>query len=254
MKILIETALLGHGLPSITSDTIKKMWQDYEDTALVWLENGKIKLGKMDEFLKVREKKDWKRISRKTLEDSIRNLESGFLTASAVMKIAYESKIDIVVTAGMGGIRKDTFSDDLYCLMEYPLMLIASSPKDTLDIEKTIGFLQKNGVKVMGYNTNIANGFIFKSNDILIDGINKVNDYRLLIGKKGTLLLNPVTENERIKSDSGILLNAIDKGENDMENFHPTVNFYLDKYTDGVASMLQLKAMIANLYVAYNLV
>ena len=254
MKILIETALLGHGLPSVTNDTIKNLWKDYEDAALVWMENGKIKLGKMDEFLKIRGKKQWKRISRKTVDESIKNLESGFLTASAVMKLAYERKIGIVVTAGMGGIRKDTFSDDLYCLIEYPLMLIASSPKDSLDIDKTIKFLEKNEVRIMGYNTNISNGFIFKSDDISVEGMYEFNDYRSLVGKKGTLLLNPIPENERVKNNSEILLKAIDEGDNNIKNFHPTVNFYLDKYTEGVASMLQLKAMISNLCIACNLV
>lgn len=255
MKILVETALLGHGLPSVSDDTIRNIWPNFSDVMLVWLENGKIKADGIEEFLKIRRNSDWKRISRKTIDESIDKLESGFLTASAVMKIAYEKKIDVVVTAGMGGIRKDTLSDDLYCLMDYPIMLIASSPKDSLEIGNTISFLKDNNVSVMGYGTDIVNGFIFKSEDINLPERYKGNyKDKEFFNAGGVLLLNQVPCEERINDKPSILLNSIAEGEKDIKNFHPTVNFYLDKYSGGVSSELQIKALVSNLKLANFLV
>ena len=43
-EYLIETALLTHGLYSVSDEELVKLWEP-EEKSIVWLEKGKIKIG-----------------------------------------------------------------------------------------------------------------------------------------------------------------------------------------------------------------
>jgi len=251
--VLVETALLGQGLPSINNSQIARLWPVSRLAVLVWLEQGKIVTGGIDDFLRVRANIKWRRVDGCRLDEAMREGSSGYLTASAVMRVAVRTGTVIVVTAGMGGIRGNVVSDDLECLSTLPVLLIATSPKDHVDIRETLQYLKRDGVKVIGNNTNICNGFLFPGENILLDGIYKGENLpELLAGKKGCLLLNPLASEFRM-SDCGLLIQAVGEGEmalRQRQEYHPAVNAALDHLTNGRSSLLQLQALVANIEVA----
>ena len=63
-EYFIETALLTHGLVSLREEEILSLWP-WKDKKLVWLENGKICHGTMEEYFQLRRRaKEIKRIDR----------------------------------------------------------------------------------------------------------------------------------------------------------------------------------------------
>ena len=52
-EYFIETALLTHGLVSLGEEEILSLWP-WKDKKLVWLENGKICHGTMEEYFPLR--------------------------------------------------------------------------------------------------------------------------------------------------------------------------------------------------------
>jgi len=251
--VLVETALLGQGLPSINNSQIARLWPVSSLAVLVWLEQGKIVTGGINDFLRVRADIKWRRVDGCRLNEAMREASSGYLTASAVMRVAVRTGAVIVVTAGMGGIRGNVVSDDLECLSTLPVLLIATSPKDHVNIRETLQYLKRNRVKVIGNKTNICNGFLFSGENILLDGINKGKNLpELLTGKKGCLLLNPLPSEFRM-SDYRLLEQAVEEGEMALrrhQEYHPAVNAALDRFTNGRSSLLQLQALVANIKVA----
>lgn len=251
--VLVETALLGQGLPSINNSQIARLWPVSSLAVLVWLEQGKIVTGGINDFLRVRADIKWRRVDGCRLNEAMREASSGYLTASAVMRVAVRTGAVIVVTAGMGGIRGNVVSDDLECLSTLPVLLIATSPKDHVNIRETLQYLKRNRVKVIGNKTNICNGFLFSGENILLDGINKGKNLpELSTGKKGCLLLNPLPSEFRM-SDYRLLEQAVEEGEMALrrhQEYHPAVNAALDRFTNGRSSLLQLQALVANIKVA----
>lgn len=53
MEYLVESALLTHGLKSVSNETIKKEWQD-PGKKITWIDHGEIRIGDIDEFLEFR--------------------------------------------------------------------------------------------------------------------------------------------------------------------------------------------------------
>ncbi|MBC7325056.1 MAG: pseudouridine-5'-phosphate glycosidase, partial [Moorella sp. (in: Bacteria)] len=148
--VLVETALLGQGLPFLTSADILRAWRHNTSVSLVWLEKGRIATGNLEDFLPLRGNPHMERIGASSLTAAMREGVSGYLTASAVMAIAAQTGNPVVVTAGMGGIRGGMISDDLIALSRFPVVLVASAPKDTLDLPTTMDYLRRHGVRLLG--------------------------------------------------------------------------------------------------------
>jgi len=252
--ILIETALLGRGLPSISNKKIKDCWPKSSSIKLVWVKKGELALGSIDEFLSVRHSTNWERVSSSKLLSTFNSKKSSFLTASSIMYIAYCNNIKYVVTAGMGGIREGKISDDLICLTNLPVILVAASPKDSQEIDLTIDYLKKNNVTVLGYNIKQLNGFLFKKYNIHLEQFDEKYLDNLRHLESGCLLLNPIKMDEIISSQE-ILKKAVNKSvdQGNKIQFHPLVNKYLDEFTNGIASEIQLNSLIANINTAVSL-
>ena len=80
------------------------------------------------------------------------------------MAVAKKINCNIVVTAGIGGIgdiKTEKLSYDLPALSKMGITLVATSPKDMLDIPGTFDYLHENGVNTYGYNRQDCNGYIF---------------------------------------------------------------------------------------------
>lgn len=242
-QFLVETALIAHGLPSISDEDLLAVCSGF-DLPLTWVDRGKIVIGNCAEFLSFRGRTAFlRRIDSKNLDAAIKNEISASLTVSGTMAVCAKLGIPIAVTGGMGGIRGMEISSDLFALAELPVALIATSPKDMLDIPKTIEWLMAHQVLLWGLDTEFCSGFLFRQKEVPLSG--KWSDKTL---SPHTLLLIPISEKLRL-TDPTVLRQAVRMGVEEQDkgkSFHPAVNVCLDKLTYGQSSKLQLDALIAN--------
>lgn len=254
-KVLVETALLGQGLPSLTNEHILREWRHGASKSLVWLEKDRITTGNIKDFLRLRGNPSMERIDASSLMLAMREGVSGYLTASSVMAFAAQTDHPVVVTAGMGGIRGRIIYDDLITLRQFSVVLVASAPKDTLDSSATIDYLRRHGVRLLGHGTNQFNGFLFIKEAVPLDGVYSDQKVEELIKNGPSLILNPLPLFLRF-TDANILVDALAQGEvaaGQRRQFHPAVNLALDRLTEGKASIVQLRSLVDNIDLALSL-
>lgn len=254
-KVLVETALLGQGLPSLTNENILRDWRHEASVSLVWLEKGRITTGNIKDFLQLRGNPSMERNGAGGLMAAMRGGASGYLTSSAVMRFAAQTDHPVVVTAGMGGIRGRIISDDLTTLRQFSVVLVASAPKDTLDLSASIDYLRRHGVRLLGHGTNQSNGFLFIKEAVALDGVYSGQKAEELIKNGPSLIFNPLPPSLRF-TDLKILVDALVQGEvaeGHGRQFHPAVNLALDRLTDGRASIMQLHSLVDNIDLALSL-
>lgn len=252
-RYLVETALLGHGLISIEDEEILSLWPN--GAMLAWVERGQIRIGTIEEFIPARSKShSWKRLDGIRIKEELEENTNAFLTASATMVVAKEVGYPLVVSAGIGGIgdiEEEKLCYDLPALANLGISLIATSPKDMLDIKGTLDWLKEHGVRVLGFKRDFCNGYLMVLSDIKLSGeLNIDNASDLEFGCN--LILNPIPEEMRIK-DSPFLEEAIKSGKKAERNgahYHPAANAAFDRLSSGKSSKIQLKSLIANIEVA----
>ncbi len=253
---LVETALLGQGLISISNAQIMAKWP--EDALVAWMQNGEIIIRSIEKFLVWREKSaNWQRVDGLTLQTGMNAGFNAFLTASATMVVAWQSGYPIVVTAGMGGIGDiigERLCYDLPALAKTEITLVATSPKDMLDIPTTIDWLHNNGVLTYGVGTEFCDGYVFSGHKTkLRQSLLKDGGYSLRPGHN--LLLNPIPHEKRLTSPD-FLKAAIQAGKLAEENgqpYHPAANRRLDELSQGWSSQIQFDSLLANIAVARNI-
>lgn len=245
-KFLVETALLTHGLKSIDNKMIVELWP-WEHRCIAWVHKGEVIIGNMKEFISFRDKsKELIRIDKDIFIESCNNGISGALTASGTMMAAKQMGIHIAVTAGMGGIGDivgEELCADLPAIANMDVTLIATSPKDVVDIEATIKWLLDNGVDIFGKDTDTIDGFMMTNKPIKLTG-----KYYGQTIKGKTLLLNPIPNEIRLKDLTIIekAKNAGKESEGRGEYYHPAANAMIDRLSLGKSSELQLNSLIAN--------
>ena len=172
-KFLVETALLTHGLKSIDNETLVELWP-WEHKCIAWVDKGEIIIGNIKEFIGFRNRaEELIRIDKDIFIESCNNGISGALTASGTMMAAKEKGIHIAVTAGMGGIGDiigEELCADLPAIATMDVTLIATSPKDVIDIEGTIKWLLEHNVSIWGKDTDTIDGFMLTGKPIKITG------------------------------------------------------------------------------------
>ena len=252
---LVETCLLTHGLRSITDEMLLQAWPRELD-CIVWIDRGEIRIGNMEDYIPFRKRaSEVKRINCNTLANAMKNGISGALTASGTMEVCRELGIPLAVTCGMGGlcsIREEELCPDLPALEQMPVSLISTGPKDMLDVQGTIEWLQERGVQVLGTGSDHYTGYIFKSTDVPLSG-KLGNQLPQPAGK--LLIINPNPESERIQ-DLTLLQQGIDAAkEAEIRGgmFHPAANTAYDQLSKGWSSVIQMKSLIANAKLADRL-
>ena len=244
---LMETALLTHGLSSISDEELSAVWP-WSEPRLVWLERGQICHGSMADFLPFRQRsRELIRIDRQSLARARREKLSGALTASGTMAVAEEMSVHFAVSAGIGGIGQivgEELCADLPALVETDIVLVATSPKDVVDIPATVAWLMNHGVHILGRNSASCDGFMFRRDPVALSG-------RLTAGsliRPHTLLLSAIDPAKRLNHE-GILPAAVAAGraaEREGRAFHPAANQMIDRLSDGLSSRLQLASLIDN--------
>ncbi|MDO4540675.1 MAG: pseudouridine-5'-phosphate glycosidase [Syntrophomonadaceae bacterium] len=250
---LIETCLLTHGLSSVSNQDLKAVWPKGK-AVLAWMDAGTIILGTIDEYLPFRRRApELIRIDGQELATAAARKASGALTASGTMAVAAAQGVKAAVSCGIGGIGAiigEELCPDLPALAELPVALIATAPKDMLDIPATLNWLQQHGVLVLGKEQPECTGYILNGAPVALDG---VYDGSPLGGRM--LLLNGIPSTERL-SDERLLAEAIAAGKAAEERgqyYHPAANARFDQLTLGYSSRLQLGSLIANICWAQQL-
>ena len=251
---LVESALLTHGLASVTEETLLARWPA-ELQNIVWVSRGSVCTGGMAEFLAFRRSEaPALRIDCCTLEDSLREGRSGALTASGTMAVCLRCGIPLAVTCGMGGIgdiRGEELCPDLPALRDLPVALISTSPKDVVDIPATLRWLRENGVTVLGAGTDRCTGYLLRSTDVPLSGV--LQD--TLPQESHVLILQGIPEEQRIRELS-MLPAAIAEGKEAEQSgayFHPAANRAFDRMSGGLSSSIQLDSLIRNALLAKRL-
>ena len=255
-KFLVESALLTHGLVSVSQEELLSLWPTEID-CITWVDQGQVIIGSMEQFLPFRQRAaELCRISWEDLPGALEKGVSGALTASGTMAVCQQMGVPLAVTCGMGGIgdiKGEELCPDLPALRDIPVALISTSPKDMLDIPATISWLTGAGVRVLGIGTDRCTGYIFPSADVPLSG--RLDKETLPADCRQLLLLNPIPEKERVQ-DLSLLAQGIAAGkqaEAEGRYYHPAANAAFDRLTGGLSSRLQLRSIIANALMAQKL-
>ena len=251
-EFLIESALLTHGLKSITNDMLLEKWEN-EEKRIAWLEAWKIRIETIQNFCTFREKlRNFERINYQNFQCFQENRKTGIFTASGTMKACELLDIPLAVTCGMGGLMKGQKKEDCHdvaALSESSVSLIATAPKDMFDLKTTIDCMIAEGIKVYGYHTDFCDGYMFLGKKVTLTGIWKNESLN-----QGTLYLRGISYADRI-ADRRILEAAHIYGkEKEKEGFyyHPAVNEKIDELSKGKSSQIQLEALLKNIKWAKN--
>lgn len=247
MEYLVETALITQGLQSISQQQLFECLEPI-GAHLLWMDKGQVKCGTVEEYLPFRAtQKAPLRINCNMLEQVVREQSSGAFTASGTMAVCEKEGIPLAVTCGMGGLDIRTTPDqcpDLFALSHIPVTLVATSPKDMMDIAATLQWLKMHQVTILGRKEPVCNGYLFSSAEVPLAGI-----YENQPIKEKLLLLNGIPLEKRLK-DKKLLDQAIQNGYQAIAQghyFHPAVNGFLDLQTLGYASQIQLESLLDNI-------
>lgn len=252
-QFLIESALLTHGLTSVSARELLSAWP-FTEKNIVWIDSGHTVIGDIEEFSAFRARSESLiRIDGHCIQKAVGQSLSGALTASGTMSVCESLNIKLAVTCGMGGIgdiETEKFCADLPALAELPVTLIATSPKDMLDIPATLGWLKSRDVRIIGAGSCECTGYIFNSARVQIESM--PTDKILLENPAKRLILQGIPSKDRI-DDLSILQKGVQSGksaEKMGEYYHPAVNKQIDVLTKGHSSRLQLKSLIDNVRLA----
>lgn len=246
MRFLIETALLTHGLASVSNEELLAAWP-FPEPCLAWMEDGRVRTGSMEEFLPFRDRADEViRVSCHSLDQAAAEKRQGALTASGTMLAASRMGIPAAVTCGMGGIgdiRGETLCPDLPAVRDLPVALIAATPKDVVDIGATLRWFRREHVPVYGRYEAFDSGFMAVGERFSLDGV-----WDGSFPKAPLLLLNPIPEADRPGTPEMVAeAKAAGKAaEARGEAYHPAANRVFDRASGGLTSRLQLRQLIEN--------
>lgn len=251
---LAESALLTHGLRSISEEELIRMWPQ-DSASIAWMEDGRLRVGGIEDFCRFRKKaQDFDRVNYQNYEYYASNGKSGALTASGTMKACEGLGIAMAVTCGMGGLmegQEPKECHDLQALANSPVSLLAVSPKDMFDLGRTIKAMEEAGITILGYHSDVCDGYLFEGEKVKISGC-----WREEAPSKNTLFLRSIQTEERI-ADKEILSQAFQYGQEQKiqgRAFHPAVNAKIDELTEGYSSRIQLRALIENIAWAEELI
>jgi pseudouridine-5'-phosphate glycosidase len=127
-------------------------------------------------------------------------------TVAATMFVAELAGIEIFATGGIGGVHRgaeETFdiSADLVELARTRVAVVCAGAKSILDIEKTLEFLETQGVALVGYRCDEFPAFFARSSGFRLehrcDGLHDLARMIRLqrdIGPGGLLIANPIPE------------------------------------------------------------
>lgn len=249
--ILVETALLGQGLPSVHPEEIAYFWPYDDCIRLAWMEAGECITGTIADFFKASNRIcDWKRVDARKFDLAIQEKHNAFLTISATLKLANKLNSQVLVTAGMGGIFEDRSSADLEEIPKHRVLLISSGFKDVCNASQSLAYLQKCGIWAARTEPGLMNGFLFPGQDYTLDELYHHQSLDNLPLHQGGVLFHAIPAGLKLQQPEYLKKALATARKAGTEQFHPMVNKELDQLTNGYSSYLQLRALISNLHLA----
>jgi pseudouridine-5'-phosphate glycosidase len=149
--------------------------------------------------------------SRRDLAPVAARRGSAGTTVAATTYISELAGIEIFATGGIGGVHRgveETFdiSADLVELSRTQVAVVCAGVKSILDIEKTLEFLETQGVAIVGYRCDEFPAFYARSSGFKLehrcDGLRDLAQMIRLqrdIGPGGLLIANPVPEDKALE-------------------------------------------------------
>jgi pseudouridylate synthase len=149
--------------------------------------------------------------SRRDLAPVAARKGSAGTTVAATMFIASLAGLEIFATGGIGGVHRgaeETFdiSADLVELARTRVAVVCAGAKSILDIEKTLEFLETQGVAIVGYRCDEFPAFYARSSGYRLehrcDGLHDLARMIRLqreIGPGGLLIANPIPEDHALE-------------------------------------------------------
>lgn len=253
--ILVETALLGEGLPSIDDAVLRYLWPVSDEINLAWLYRGNIICGNLSAFLLCRQQeKNWRRADARGLAEAIQQKFNAFLTVSASLRVADLLHIPVLVTAGLGGKMEGHLSSDLQAVSRHSVLVIASAFKDVCDTEESLKDLSASKVRLAVKGQENLDGFLFQGSSYPLPSYQGQALSKIACAN-GAVLFNPLPEELRISNRALLQEAAIAaRPYQGTRQFHPTINRELDRLSQGRSSELQLLGLIANLNLAIGMI
>jgi pseudouridylate synthase len=132
-------------------------------------------------------------------------------TVAATMFIASLAGVEIFATGGIGGVHRgaeETFdiSADLIELARTRVAVVCAGAKSILDIEKTLEFLETQGVAIVGYRCDEFPAFYARSSGFKLehrcDGLHDLARMIRLqreVGPGGLIIANPIPEDHALE-------------------------------------------------------
>jgi pseudouridylate synthase len=216
--VALESTIITHGMPyprnvetaQIVEEAVRSAGAVPATIAVV---DGRLRVG-----LEANEIKSLGQLSGGVVKASRRDLApvaarhgSAGTTVAATMFIADLAGIEIFATGGIGGVHRgaeETFdiSADLVELSRTRVAVVCAGAKSILDIEKTLEFLETQGVAIVGYRCDEFPAFYARSSGFRLehrcDGLHDLARMIRLqreIGPGGLLIANPVPEDQAME-------------------------------------------------------
>jgi len=216
--VALESTIITHGMPyprnAETAQMVEEAVRSFGAVpATIAVVNGRFRVG-----LAPKEIDGLAQLNGGVVKASRRDLAavaarrgSAGTTVAATMFVAHLAGIEIFATGGIGGVHRgaeETFdiSADLVELSRTRVAVVCAGAKSILDIEKTLEFLETQGVAIVGYRCDEFPAFYARSSGFRIehrcDGLHDLARMIRLqreIGPGGLLIANPVPEDQALE-------------------------------------------------------
>ena len=211
--VALESTIITHGMPyPLNIETARSVEEAVRGAgavpATIAVIDGRFRVGLNDEEIERLAELTGgvAKASRRDLGPIAARKGSAGTTVAATMFIADAAGLEIFATGGIGGVHRgaeETFdiSADLVELSRTRVAVVCAGAKSILDIEKTLEFLETQGVAIVGYRCDQFPAFYARSSGFRLehrcDGLHDLARMIRLqrdIGPGGLLIANPIPD------------------------------------------------------------
>jgi pseudouridine-5'-phosphate glycosidase len=220
--VALESTIITHGMPFPHNLETAQMLEaavraEGATPATIAVLGGRLKVGLSGAELEQLAKLSGGvvKASRRDLAAVVTRHGAAGTTVAATMYVAELAGIEIFATGGIGGVHRgaeETFdiSADLVELSRTKVAVVCAGAKSILDIDKTLEYLESNGVAICGFRCDEFPGFYARSSGVKLDhrcdGLHDLARMVRLqreIGPGGLLIANPIPEDKAL--DAGAI-------------------------------------------------